>query len=236
MAKKKTHEEFLQQVKVKRPDVTVKSKYINSISFVTLKCECGWEYQQRPNNLLQGTKGCPICGNSGNRNQTSETFIAKAKNIHGNTYSYEKTLYKKAIEKVEVICFVHGSFFVTPHNHLTNKTGCPKCNSTQRWSYSEWETVGKSSKHFDSFKFYKIRCYDKETGEEFLKLGKTYRSIGTRCYDIPYEYEVLEVVEGSANFISNLEITKLNQLKQDKYTPFKPFKGMTECFRYKGDT
>jgi len=236
MPKRKTHEEFIAELKVKRPDVTVLSNYTNSTSFVKLLCECGWKYTQRPNNLLTGTKGCPICGNSGNRSQTTETFTAKAKRLHGNTYSYDKVKYTNAIEKVLITCHKHGDFFVTPHNHLSNKTGCPMCNSTQRWSYTEWESVGLSSKYFDGFKFYKIRCYDPNTKEEFLKLGKTYRPIGIRLYDVPYEYEVIEIVEGSARFISELETQQLNLIKEQKYTPLKSFKGMTECFVYKGYT
>jgi len=231
MSNKTKHKAFLERVKLKRPDVTVTSEYTNSISFVNLTCQCGWKYKQRPNNLLAGTKGCPVCGNSGSRNQTTETFIHKAKQLHGNLYDYSKTIYKAAIQKVIITCNTHGDFLVTPHNHLSGKTGCPTCGKTQRWSYSEWEKVGKKSKHFTGFKLYIVRCYNVNTKESFYKIGKTYRNIGIRFYDIPYEYEVILVKEGSALFISQLEQKIHNKLKKYKYTPTKIFTGSTECFK-----
>lgn len=228
--KKKTHPEFIKEVAKKRSDVTVISTYTDSTSFVELECECGWVYEQRAVNLLAGTKGCPICGNKGSGNQTTETFKEKARRLHGDLYDYSKSIYTKAIEKVTITCHEHGDFTQTPHNHLSNKTGCPECGKGQRWSYTEWEKVGRRSKYFTGFKLYKVRCFDQDTAEEFYKVGKTYREVGIRFYDIPYDYEVLDVVEGSARFISELEKTLHKELKPYEYTPIKSFKGASECF------
>lgn len=57
---------------------------------------------------------------------TTESFIDKAKLKHGNKYDYSKTLYKRANEKVIIICPKHGEFLQTPNSHL-NGNGCPKC-------------------------------------------------------------------------------------------------------------
>lgn len=56
---------------------------------------------------------------------TSE-FIAKAKLIHGEVYDYSKVVYKRAIEKVEILCVRHGLFLQQPNNHLTGY-GCKRC-------------------------------------------------------------------------------------------------------------
>ena len=41
---------------------------------------------------------------------TTEDFIARAKQIHGDTYDYSKVKYKNSVSKVEIICREHGSF------------------------------------------------------------------------------------------------------------------------------
>lgn len=53
-------------------------------------------------------------------------FQEKAQKIHGDKYDYNKSVYRKAKEKVEIDCTSHGSFWMTPNNHL-NGHGCPKC-------------------------------------------------------------------------------------------------------------
>lgn len=61
--------------------------------------------------------------------KTSNTidFIVKAQKVHNFTYDYTRVIYIKAIEKVEIVCLKHGSFWQTPANHLTGY-GCKKCN------------------------------------------------------------------------------------------------------------
>jgi len=57
----------------------------------------------------------------------SEKFIHQANNVHSNKYNYSQIDYKNARTKVELVCSEHGSFFVTPDNHIRLKTGCPTC-------------------------------------------------------------------------------------------------------------
>lgn len=57
---------------------------------------------------------------------TTEEFINKAKEIHGDKYDYSKVVYVTCNIKVEIICPIHGSFFKTPYNHISGK-GCPSC-------------------------------------------------------------------------------------------------------------
>ena len=57
---------------------------------------------------------------------TTELFIKKARNIHGDKYDYSKTIYVNAKTKVIITCPKHGDFLQTPNSHL-NGNGCPKC-------------------------------------------------------------------------------------------------------------
>lgn len=59
---------------------------------------------------------------------TTEQFVEKAKEIHGNKYNYSKVQYINSSTKIEIICPKHGSFWQSPNNHLSKIRGCPECN------------------------------------------------------------------------------------------------------------
>jgi len=61
------------------------------------------------------------------KRKTTEGFIQEAQNLYGNLYDYSKVKYKNAMTKVIVICLTHGEWEVTPDNHISKKSGCPKC-------------------------------------------------------------------------------------------------------------
>ena len=56
----------------------------------------------------------------------TESFINKAKSIHGDKYDYSSSVYVNAITKIKIICPIHGEFLQSPHDHNNNK-GCFKC-------------------------------------------------------------------------------------------------------------
>lgn len=57
---------------------------------------------------------------------TTEDFIRRAKEVHGDTYNYDKTEYTRNKEKVTITCPIHGDFTQFPSDHLYGR-GCPKC-------------------------------------------------------------------------------------------------------------
>lgn len=63
---------------------------------------------------------------------TTDDFIKKAKEIHGNKYFYNKTVYKNMRTKVCITCPEHGDFWQLPSIHLNQKCGCPMCNGTKK--------------------------------------------------------------------------------------------------------
>ena len=101
-----------------------KVNYINGRTKVTIICSKHGEFWQEPRHHLKGCN-CPKCSNV--HKPSNEEFIEKARKIHGGKYDYSKVEYKKAIEKVCVICPIHGEFWITPNAHL-NGHGCGMCN------------------------------------------------------------------------------------------------------------
>ncbi len=65
-------------------------------------------------------------------NNIQEHYIDKFRNIFGDRYDYTNTKIIKSNQKVEIGCKSHGSFFVTPNNHLNKKSGCPKCKNVDK--------------------------------------------------------------------------------------------------------
>lgn len=59
-------------------------------------------------------------------NFTTDIFIKRAKEIHGDKYDYSLVDYKNAKTRVEIICPLHGKFTQIPYNHLGGK-GCKEC-------------------------------------------------------------------------------------------------------------
>jgi hypothetical protein len=212
-----------------------KTEYINAKTKVTIICPIHGEFKQLPNNHLK--YNCNKCGNitAGlNGSLTTDKFVEKAKLVHGNKYNYSKVVYTKSKNKVVIICPKHGEFRQTPSDHLQSR-GCPSCKldklSTNPWSYSDWEIRGNKSPNFDSFKVYIIKCWN--DSETFYKIGKTYVSIGTRFKnrtEMPYEWELIKIHEGSAKAMSELEHSLQVKCKDYLYVPQLPFGGKYECF------
>jgi hypothetical protein len=65
------------------------------------------------------------------RKLTQEEFIEKAIKIHGSKYDYSLVVYNGNINKVTIICPIHGNFLQSPNKHLSHK-GCIKCSGRDR--------------------------------------------------------------------------------------------------------
>ncbi len=68
---------------------------------------------------------------------TTEQFVKRAKQQHGNKYDYSCVSYKKAKTKVEIICKKHGPFLQTPDNHLSGQ-GCRNCGIAAKAKKLTW--------------------------------------------------------------------------------------------------
>jgi desulfoferrodoxin (superoxide reductase-like protein) len=79
-----------------------------------------------------------MCIKRTNSKGTTEGFIIKSKNIHGDKFDYSRVIYIKSKEKVKIICLYHGEFEQTPDNHINNKQGCPLCANNVKLSTKEF--------------------------------------------------------------------------------------------------
>lgn len=107
-------------------------EYINNKTLMPITCPIHGDFMMNANNHLNG-QGCREC-----RKQlihdllslTTEEFINRAKEVHGDLYDYSETVYYNSNTKVKMKCKKHGLFEQLPFNHL-NGHGCDKCAHEQ---------------------------------------------------------------------------------------------------------
>jgi len=103
--------------------------YCDSKKKIEIVCKTHGSFFQRPNNHWEGQQGCPVC--AGNIQLTTEIFIYRANEIHGEKYDYSKATYVNNKTKIAIICAIHGIFQQTPIHHLYEAKGCDVCGGTK---------------------------------------------------------------------------------------------------------
>lgn len=106
-----------------------KTKYVRRDQKVIITCPVHGDFEQTPGNHLYGY-GCALC--AGVNKLTPDTFIAKARKVHGGKYDYSLVPGDiSSHRKVTIICPEHGFFQQIPTGHLSGK-GCPMCAPKKR--------------------------------------------------------------------------------------------------------
>lgn len=113
--------------------------YVNNRDLVKIICPIHGEFEQRPNDHLRG-KGCRKCQYvelASRFSSNSAEFIEKAKQVHGDTYSYDKVEYVNSRTPITIVCPIHGEFEQRPDSHLCGKE-CGKCYSGISKKADKW--------------------------------------------------------------------------------------------------
>lgn len=97
--------------------------YISSRHNIIVTCPVHGNFSIKANNHLNGA-GCAKCAK--NCKVTTEDFIRRANEVHGDTYDYSISIYKSMKTKLDIICKHHGIIQITPDSHLRGG-GCRKC-------------------------------------------------------------------------------------------------------------
>lgn len=164
--------------------------------------------------------------------------------VRGDEYDYSLLDNIKTVneEKLKIICKKHGVFEQWYYHHYKEGNGWPKCGKLSAieilkqnptgWSHTSWIASALTSKKFDSFKTYIIKFTDKESKEEFFKIGRTFLTIHLRFAHINkyYNKEVLYIFEDEPIKVINKEIELLRLNKDNRYLPKRNFNGKNECF------
>lgn len=110
------------------------SVYQSTHTKVFIHCKKHGMFEQRPDDHINKKCGCNTCGCTVTCEKTSLTtdeFIKKATQVHGDRFDYSLVDYKTSQKKVKIICKLHGVFEQKPNNHL-NGSICFKCGLKNR--------------------------------------------------------------------------------------------------------
>lgn len=96
--------------------------------------------------------------------QKTLDFIRRSKAVHGEKFSYEKTVFVSQKVKFTIICKKCGSEFQVRYcNHIHNKTGCRQCRlDNDRWTRESFEKIGKRV-HGDFYDYSKVKYINSST-------------------------------------------------------------------------
>jgi Zn finger protein HypA/HybF involved in hydrogenase expression len=190
--------------------------YINSRIKIKIWCNIHNEhFLQQPNVHINQKCGCPKCGREisviktneifnlnghihrDNRKLTKETFIEKAKKLHGDKYLYDDILYLNNKTNIKIYCTIHNEHFEqTPKSHIKNNpSGCPKCsifNRSIKVRLSDEEFILKINDKYgtDTFGFDKliyvnyltpVTLYCNKHNEYFNQTPKALLTRNTNC-------------------------------------------------------
>lgn len=164
-----------------------KSDYKGITSKICIICPEHGEFWQVPQNHLNG-QGCPKCANLRKgmyQVGTTESFIEKAKKVHGDKYDYSKVNYVNNREKVCIICPEHGEFMQKPLDHI-HGSGCPECG-----------------KHLDKSEKFVLKCLREKYGDVSYQYTESWLKSKTSFSYIDFylpEYKIGVEYQGRQHF------------------------------------
>ena len=80
---------------------------------------------------VHNKQGCPKCGRERSINKqrkTNEQIKQEIIDKFGDIFILDRVEYKSAHKKIVLTCKEHGEFYISHHNLMKSKKGCPKCS------------------------------------------------------------------------------------------------------------
>ncbi len=98
---------------------------------------------------------------------SQERWIEKANNIHNKKYDYSKAFYEGSKKQIEIICPIHGSFFLRSDAHLSGYS-CAKCKKANKIKSKEEVIVDFIKVHGNRYDYSKVEYVDNKTKIEII--------------------------------------------------------------------
>lgn len=125
MPKKKTHEQFIDELSKINSNIKILGEYINTNTKISCKCLIDdYEWYTTPH-LLLGKVGCPKCG--GTMKKSSTDFIKELYKINPNIKLLTDYINSKSTLTCE--CLIDSHIWNSLPQNLLKGHGCPKCSS-----------------------------------------------------------------------------------------------------------
>ena len=167
--KKKTHNQFLQEMKEKHPNIDVLDLYKNGRTKIKLKCKvCNNEFSATPGSLYMG-HGCPKC--AGYFHKTTEQFLKEMSIVNPNIIIDGSYINSKT--KIDVHCNICNYKWKSTPNSLLRKRGCSKCSKylkkTNEQFILEMKNIHPDIEVLEKYtnNHTRIKCHCKICGNDF---------------------------------------------------------------------
>lgn len=223
--------EYLRNIiRIEHPNIYDKIEYFGNYNGskedMIIKTKYGY-LKTKPLNLIRGK--FPKTLSAVNKD---EYFIARAIEIHGNKYGYDKIDYKRRLDKVCIICPVHGEFWQTPMNHI-NGFGCEECGYENGVGKYNKKNAERNREYWESISanVYVFKFFNKN--EEFYKIGITTHENPINRFKNGYgnyKFELLDTIKTNLYTAVYIELALHEYFSSYKYKPKLGFSGWTECF------
>lgn len=131
LRQRKSHEQFVEEVRNLHPDITVVGEYVNSNTKIEFMCSKGHIWKSAPSNLLSGCS-CPFCKGeriSALKFKTHKQFLGEVLELGIDITVLGR--YHSAREHILCRCNkCNHEWMITPNN-LLRGFGCPKCKKSK---------------------------------------------------------------------------------------------------------
>jgi len=110
-------------------------------------CPTHGSFWMSPNDHVRSKTGCPECSIERVRATNTPSLdevVARARQVHGDTYEYPSQVYVNSSTPFTIICHVHGAFQQRYDTHIHQMSGCPKCYGSFKRTFDEFVIDAKN--------------------------------------------------------------------------------------------
>ncbi len=138
-AHRKTHEEFIRDIKYINPSVMVLGKYQGNKTRIKCRCNtCGNIWETIPQSLMKGT-GCPKCGNKKAAHKNSKTQEEFVQELSAkNPFITVIGKYVNTSTKISVKCNICEYQWNANPSDILGGHGCPKCSKSIKRTHEQF--------------------------------------------------------------------------------------------------
>lgn len=184
--------------------------YVNSRTKVKIICPKHGVFEQLPSSHLQGN-GCPECArewtdehkenhtksSQKSRGMTTEEWIERARQVHGDKYDYSQTVYVNQRTNVKIICPIHGLFEQKADSHIRG-CGCRLCGlesenhiGVHGWSDEQRQKTAETCQK----RYGASRYLDSDVGKKHIENIKSNPEYRKKMHDIIASDDVQEKIK-----------------------------------------
>lgn len=213
MPKKKTHEQFLLEMKLKHPNITVIGVYINTNEPIECHCMIHNHYwNPRPKHLLSG-HGCPLCGiktNSKNRTKTHENFIEEFKNKFPDSNIEILGEYTGVNNYIQCRCKIDGHIWDSTAHNLLHGRNCPQCSynnfcgeNNPRWNPNITDEERATGRNYPEYKEWRDSVFKRDNYTCQIT-GKTGRLVAHHIFSYDNNYDRRLDIENGVTILEEI--------------------------------